>query len=181
MKRLSVVMIIALVLSTLLAACGGSAANGGDPTSTVKAAIAAVTSKQFDKMNDLACAAKKDSVTSQFNPAAALAGQGISQEDTQKLLDSMTISFDNAEYGTPTVNGDSASVPMKGKMSMKFDKTKLKDFVKSMMAAQGLASATDDQINQALDMVSSQLEQGQQVDTTVDLVKEIGKWVICPK
>jgi hypothetical protein len=50
-----------------------------------------------------------------------------------------------------------------------------------MMAAQGLANATDDQINQALDMVSSQMEQGQQIDTTVDLIKENGKWVICPK
>jgi hypothetical protein len=70
---------------------------------------------------------------------------------------------------------------MKGKMSMKFDKAKLKDFVKSLMTAQGLANATDDQINQALDMVAGQLEQGQQIDTTVDMVKENGKWVICPK
>ena len=93
----------------------------------------------------------------------------------------MTISFDNAEFGTPAISGDSASIPMKGKLSLKLDKVKLKDFVKSLMAAQGLANATDDQINQALDMVSSQLEQGQSVDTTVDLIKENGKWVICPK
>ena len=180
MKRLSILMVIVIALSALLTACGG-AASGGDPSSTLKEAMSAVTSKQFDKMNDLACAAKKDSVTGQFNPAAALAGQGISKEDAQKLLDSMTISFDNAEYGTPTISGDSASVPMKGKMSIKFDKAKLKDFVQAMMAAQGLSSATDEQINQALDLVASQLEQGQQIDTTVDLVKENGKWVICPK
>lgn len=180
MKRLFAVMIVVIVLSALLAACGG-AASGGDPVSTVKAAMAAVTSKQFDKMSDLACAAKKDSVTGEFNPAAALTGQGFAKEDAQKLLDAMTISFDNAEFGTPAISGDSASIPMKGKLSMKFDKGKLKDFVKSLMAAQGLANATDDQINQALDMVSSQMEQGQSIDTTVDLIKENGKWVICPK
>jgi hypothetical protein len=180
MKRLSVVMMIVIVLSVLLTACGG-ATSSGDPISTVKGAMAAVTSKQFDKMSEFACAAKKDSVTGQFNPAAALTSQGFAKEDAQKLLDAMTISFDNAEFGTPTVSGDSASVPMKGKLSMKLDKEKLKDFVKSLMAAQGLANATDDQINQALDMVSSQLEQGQSVDTTVDLIKENGKWVICPK
>ncbi len=180
MKRLSVVMIVVIVLSVLLTACGG-AASGGDPLSTVKAAMSAVTSKQFDKVGDLACAAKKDSVTGEFNPAASLANQGFAKEDAQKLLDSMAISFDNAEFGTPTINGDSASIPMKGKLTMKFDRDKLKALVKSMMATQGVPNATDDQINQALDMVASQMEQGQQIDTTVDLIKENGKWVICPK
>ena len=180
MKRLSVVMIIVIVLSVLLTACGG-VASGGDPLSTLKAAMSAVTSKQFDKLSELACAAKKDAVTGQFNPAAALTGQGMAKEDAQKLMDAMTISFDNAEFGTPTITGDSASIPMKGKMSLKFDKEKLKGVLKSMLAAQGLANATDDQINQALDMVSSQLEQGQSVDTTVNLIKENGKWVICTK
>ncbi len=179
MKRLSVVMIIVMVLSLLLTACG-SAPSGGDPVSVVKAAMAAVTSKQFDKLSEFACAAKKDAVTGQFNPAAALS-QGMGKEDAQKLLDAMTISFDNAEFGTPTITGDSASIPMKGKMSLKFDKEKLKVVLKSMLATQGLANATDDQINQALDMVSSQLEQGQSVDTTVDLIKENGKWVLCTK
>jgi hypothetical protein len=173
-------MIVVIVLGALLTACGG-ATSGGDPLSTLKAAMSAVTSKQFDKMNDLACAAKKDSVTGQFNPAAALANQGIAKEDAQKLLDAMTISFDNPEFGTPTISGDSASILMKGKLAMKMDKTKLKDFVKSLMASQGLANATDDQINQALDMVAGQLEQGQDISTTVNLIKENGKWVICPK
>jgi hypothetical protein len=176
----AIVVSLASVLSLLLTACGG-APSGGDPVSVVKAAMAAVTSKQFDKLSELACAAKKDSVTSQLNPAAALTGQGLGKEDVQKLLDAMTISFDNAEFGTPTITGDSASIPMKGKMSMKFDREKLKGVLKSMLATQGLANATDDQINQALDMVAGQLEQGQQVDTTVDLIKENGKWVICTK
>ncbi len=180
MKRIAIVMIVVIALSVMLSACGG-AAGGGDPTATVKAAMDAVTSKQFDKMNDLACAAKKDAVNGQFNPAASLTGQGLAKEDAQKLLDAMTISFENAEYGTPTINGDSASIPLKGKLSMKFDQAKLKDFIKSAMAAQGLANATDEQINQALQMVSTQLEQGQDISSTVDLVKENGKWVICPK
>ena len=180
MKRLSVVMIVVIVLSSLLTACGG-AASGGDPVSTMKAAMDAAASKQFDKMAELACAAKKDSVTGQFNPAAALEAQGIAKEDTQKLLDALTISFENVEYGTPTINGDSASVAMKGKMSIKFDKNKMKDFVKSLMTAQGLSDATDDQIDQVLTMMEGQMPQGQSIDSTVDLVKENGKWVICPK
>ena len=180
MKRLSVVMIVVIVLSALLTACGG-AASGGDPVSAVKAAMDAAASKQFDKMAEFACAAKKDSVTGEFNPAAALAAQGIAKEDAQKLLDAMTISFENVEYGTPTINGDSASVSMKGKMAIKFDKDKLKEFVKTIMAAQGLSNATDEQIDQVLTLMEGQLAQGQSIDSTVDLVKENGKWVICPK
>ena len=169
MKRLSVVMMIVIVLSVLLTACVGATSNG-DPVSVVKAAMAAVTNKQFDKLSELACAAKKDSVTGPFNPAAALTGQGMSKEDAQKLLDAITISFDNAEYGAPTITGDSASIPMKGKMSMTMDKEKLKVALKSMLATQGLANATDDQINPMLDMVAGQLQQSQQVDTTVNLI-----------
>ena len=180
MKHVSIIMSVVIALSVLLTACGG-AASGGDPLTTVQAAMSAVTSKQFDKMSDLACAAKKDSVTGQFNPAAAMANQGLAKEDAQQLLDAMTISFDNPEFGTPTINGDAATVSMKGKLTIKFDKEKLKSFVKSVLAARGLANATDDQINQALALVAGQLEQGQQIDTTVDLVKENGKWVICPK
>ena len=180
MKRLSVAMIVVTVLSALLTACGG-AASGGDPLSVLQAAMSAVTSKQFDKISELTCAAKKDSASGLFNPAAALTGQGMTTADAQKLLDAMTISFDNPEFGTPAINGDTASIPMKGKMSIKFDKTKLQEAIKPLMAAQGLANATDDQINQALDLISSELEKGQQIDTTVDLVKENGKWVLCPK
>ncbi len=172
-------MMIVIVLSLLLTAC--SAGSNGDPVGVVKAAMAAVTSKQFDKFSELACAAKKDSLTGQFDPVAGFTNQGMSKEDAQKFLDALTISFDNAEFGTPTVTGDSASVPVKGKLSMKFDQEKLKVAIKSMLATRGLSNATDDQINQTLDMVSSQLEQSQSVDTTVDLVKENDKWVICSK
>ncbi len=181
MRRLAVVMAIIMVLSLLLTACGSGAVSSGDPAGVVKAAMAAVTSKQFDKLSELACAAQKDSFTGQFDPVAGWTSQGIGKEDAQKLLDAMTISFDNAEFGTPTITGDSASIPMKGKLSMKFDKEKLKVALKSMLAAQGLANATDDQITQVLDTVASQLEQGQSIDTTVNLIKENDKWVICTK
>ena len=179
MRRLSVMVIVGIILGVLLAACGGAAA--GDPVSTVKDAMTAITGKQFDKLADFACAAKKTEVQNQFNPAAALGGQGMSKEDVQKLLDAMNISFDNPQFGAPTVSGDSASVPMQGKLAIKFDRPKLKAFVSSALQAQGTITATDDQINQVLDAVATQLEQGQDISSTIDLIKENGKWVICPK
>lgn len=51
--------------------------------------------------------------------------------------------------------------------------------VTTLLKSQGM-DATDEIVNQALDQVSGQLEQGQTIDNKVDLVKENGKWVICP-
>ena len=179
MKRLSIMVILVILVGGMVTACSSGA--GGDPTATVKDAMTAITGKQFDKLADFACTAKKTEVQNQFNPAAALAAQGMNKDDVQKLLDSMTISFDNPQFGAPAVNGDAASVPMQGKLAIKLDKDKLKAFVSSALQGQGVANATDAQINQVLDLVSSQLEQGQDISTTVDLIKENGKWVICPK
>ena len=179
MKRLSILVILAMLVGVLLTACSSGA--GGDPSATVKDAMTAITGKQFDKLADFACAAKKTEVQNQFNPAAALANQGMNKDDVQKLLDSMTISFDNPQFGTPAISGDAASVPMQGKLAIKLDKDKLKAFVSSALQGQGVSNLTDDQINQALDAVAGQLEQGQDISTTVDLIRENGKWVICPK
>jgi predicted nucleic-acid-binding protein len=63
---------------------------------------------------------------------------------------------------------------------MKFDREKLKVVVTTLLKAQGMATVTDDIVNQALDQVAGQLEQGQDMTNTVDLIKENGKWVICP-
>ena len=75
--------------------------------------------------------------------------------------------------------GDKAQVQMKGTLTMKFDREKLKAVVTALLKSQGM-DATDEIVNQALDQVAGQLEQGQAIDNKVDLVKENGKWVICP-
>jgi hypothetical protein len=176
MKRLNSVLVILFVLSVVLTACGGAAA---DPAATVKAALDAVVNKQFDKIADFACAAKKDQVKGQLNPAAQLANAGMDAATTQQLLDSMSITLTGADFTKVSETGDKAQVQMKGKLSMKFDRDKLKVVVTALLKSQGM-DATDAIVNQALDQVSSQLEQGQDISNTVDLIKENGKWVICP-
>ena len=176
MKRLNSLLAVLFVLSIVLTACGGGAA---DPAATVKSAMDAVTSKQFDKIADFACAAKKDQVKSQLNPAAQLANAGMDAATTQQLLDSMTITLTGADFTKVSESGDKAQVKMTGKLSMKFDREKLKVVVTALLKSQGM-DATDAIVNQALDQVSSQMEQGQDISNTVDLIKENTKWVICP-
>jgi len=175
MKRLSVVMVVVFVLSALLTACGGGAA-ASEPVGVVQAAMQSVVDKKFDQLASMTCAAQKDKVAQTFNPAGALGAAGV---DATKILDAMTISLQNPEYTKVSEEGDKAVVQMKGKMSIKFDKEKLMVVMKDVLKAQG-QDVSDEQLTAGLDMIAGQMEQGQDLDQKVDVIKENGKWVFCP-
>ncbi len=173
MKRLSVFVVAILVLSALLSACGGGAAS--DPAGVVKDMMQAVTQKDLNKVADFACAAQKDQIKNAFNPAGAFNVPGM---DVQKVLDAMTIGFSNAEYNKVSESGDKASVQVKGKMTITIDKEKFKGIFAAVLKAQG-QDATDQMVSGLIDQFATQFEQGQDVNNTVNLVKENGKWVVC--
>ena len=176
MKRLSVVMVVVFVLSALLTACGGGAA-ASEPVGVVQAAMQSVVDKKFDQLASMTCAAQKDKVAQTFNPAGALGTAGV---DATKILDAMTISLQNPEYTKVSEEGDKAVVQMKGKMSIKFDKEKLKVVMQDVLKAQGQTNVTDAQLTAGLDALAGQMEQGQTLDQKVNVVKENGQWVFCP-
>ena len=63
-------------------------------------------------------------------------------------MNSITIDTSAVTVGSPTVNGDTATVPVSGTMKMTFDKEKLRPIIKQMMEAQGGGvQLTDDQID----------------------------------
>ena len=176
MKRLSVVLIAVIVMSALLSACGSGGAAAGDPVSALKDAMQAVVDKKFDKLAELTCAAKRDQVKDTFNPATALGATGV---DTAKVLDAMTISLKDPTYTKVSEEGDKAVVQFKGTMTMKFDMDKFKAIMKDVLAAQG-QTVSDAELDAGLTMITGQLEQGQEVDQKIDMVKENGKWLMCP-
>ncbi len=174
MKRISMLVLVALLLGLMLAACGGGAA-GSDPTATVKDLMQAVADKKLDKIADYACADKKDEIAKQFDFASALGGSGL---DPQKVMDLMTISFSNAEYNKVSESGDKATVHMKANLSIKIDKEKFKAVVQDVLKAQG-QDLPADQLGPLVDSAAAQLENGQTIDNNVELIKENGKWVVC--
>ena len=176
MKRLSVVLITVMVMSALLSACSGGGAAAADPVSALKDAMQAVVDKNFDKLAELTCVAKRDQVKDTFNPATALGATGV---DAAKILDAMTISLKDPTYTKVSEEGDKAVVQFKGTMSMKFDMTKFKAIMKDVLAAQG-QTVTDAELDAGLAMIAGQLEQGQELDQKIDMVKEGGKWLMCP-
>ena len=177
MKRLSVVMVMIFVLSALLTACGGGGTAASDPVGVVKAAMQTVVDKKFDHLAAMTCAAQKDKVAQGFNPAGALGATGV---DATKILDAMTISLQNPEYTKVSEDANSAVVQMKGTLSIKFDKDKLKVVMQDVLKAQGQTNVTDAQLTAGLDALAGQMEQGQTLDQKVNVVKENGQWVFCP-
>ena len=169
--------LVTAVLAALLvvAACGGG--NSGDPTATVKDFVSLVEQKQFDKIPDIACAAQKDAMKEQFDIAGQLAGS-LEGVDAKSITDAMTIKFDNLEVKEVEKSADKAKVSLKGTLKMSVDKTKMTDVLKKVVAAQGLP-VDDATVATMLDSMVGAFEQGEPVDSSVDLVVENGKWVVC--
>ena len=161
-----------VMLGLSVVACGGG--GGGDPTDPVKSVISAIEAKQFDKVADFACAAKKDEVKAQFNFGEQLAGSlsdvpGVKADD---IAAAMTFKFENVTYKEASHDGDKATVAMTGTMKMSIDKVKVADVLR---AAGGDATMVDT-LTAGLDAVSGE---GIPMDSTVEVVKENGKWLIC--
>ncbi len=175
MKRLTWLMVVLMVAAFVSTACGGG--SGSDPVGVVKDLMNAVQSKNFDAVGNFACAAVKDQITQTFNPAGSLAGTGV---DTKKRLDAMTITMTDMTYNKTSETADKATVQVKGKVSIKMDREKFKAFLTDMIKSQASGvTPTDDMINSALDSAMAQFENAQNVDNTMNLVKENGKWVVC--
>jgi len=166
------VVVIALIL-TFLAFNGTSA---GDPIAVVKAMMGAVQSKSFDSISSFACASNVSQINQSFNPSSGLSSAGA---DAKKWLDAMTITLSDMQYNKTSESNDKATVQVTGKMSVTYDRQKFKTLLADSLRAQG-QTPTDAQVDQAVDMLFSQLEQkAQNIDSTVTVVKENGKWLVC--
>ncbi len=113
-RRFRFGMTLVFALGVVLAGCGGGGSTS-DPVSTVKAVTGVMQSKQWDKIADYACAAKKDEIAKQFDLSQSLAGslQGI---DSKKFSDALTIKFSNLDVKEKSKTGDKAVVTMTGKI-----------------------------------------------------------------
>jgi hypothetical protein len=168
---------IALVALTI-AACGGGLGGGGnDPVSVVNDAMNAAESGGFAKLTEFACQANKDDIAAAFGTGdlGDLADAGI---DPNELLDAMKIDFQDMAVTPVSQSGTEATVHLKGKMAMTFDETKIREIMKKVIEGQGM-EATDEMIDAAMSMMTSQLSQTQDIETDMKVLQENGKWVIC--
>ncbi len=168
-----------VILPLLIAACSGGpgAASGNDPAAVVKDALAKVAARDITGVGNLACAGQADQIKGQFDMAGELASS-IPGVDAQGLVDSVTIDTSAVTVGSPTVTGDTATVPLTGSMKVTFDKEKLRPIIKQVMEAQlGSIAIPDAQIDQFLDSMGG--GQAIPLNETVTLKQENGAWKIC--
>ena len=168
---------VALAAVVVVAVSACSSGGGGDPTATVKEMVNLVETKQFTKVADVACAAEKATITTQFDPGAALSGS-LDGLDAQAITDAMTIKFDGVAYKELEKSADKARVQLTGTLKMSMDKARVTALVKKAVDAQGLP-VDDATLGAMIDSMVGSFEQGQPVDSSVDLVMENGKWLIC--
>jgi hypothetical protein len=167
------------VTSVLLvvAACGGSAGTANDPQGVVKSAMEAVSSGGLTRLTDYVCAAKKNDVTTIFGEGGmgSLASAGI---DPTAFMNAMQVKVTNIATTEKARTDTTATVHVTGDTAITFDKAKLRDLMKTVLAAQG--KPTDDAtLDLVMNAMSSQLSTTQKLDEDVNVVNEGGKWLIC--
>jgi hypothetical protein len=169
-------MTLVLALGVVLAGCGGGGATS-DPTGVVNELVKILEAKQWDKVADLACAEKKEEISKQFNFAESFGG-AIPGADAQKVSDALTFKFENVQVKEESREGNTATVSIKGKMAMTMDPTKLKDLVTEALKASG-QDATDEMVDLALGAMGTEFNFTEDMDETLTVVNEGGKWLLC--
>lgn len=167
--------VLAALVVVAVAACSGG--TSGDPTATVKNMVNLVEAKQFTKVADIACAAQKDEVAKRFDLGTTLA-TALPGVDAASITDAMIIKFDPVTYKELEKSADKAKVQLTGTMTVTVDKAKMTALVKKVMEAQGMP-ADDATVGPVIDQMVTEFAQGQPLDSTVDLVYENGKWLVC--
>ena len=182
MRRFRLMVGAALVAALVsLAACSSGPGGGGsnDPAGVVNQAIAAAESGGFGKLADYSCAANKDDLAKAFGGGAGdlsqLTAAGINVDD---VLSAMTVDFQDVTANETSKTASEATVHVKGKVAIKVDAAKMREFVKKILAMQSI-QASDAMIDAALSGMASQMETTQDLDEDVHLIQENGKWVVC--
>ncbi len=174
-------MLRTLALTAVLIAgvvgCGGTVAHQSEPAGAVKSALDAAQTGGLAALEPYACAAQKEEIAGLFGGGSldSLGGLGV---DADELFDAMKIEFKDVQTTEKSKAGMNAVVNVKGTMNITIDPAKMREFVKSMMEAQG-QTVDDATLDLAIGAMSSQLSQSQALDEDVSVVQEGGKWLIC--
>lgn len=176
-KRLCILLVLMMMFNLTLVACGGG---GGDPVVVVTDMIKTIQEKKFDRLPNFACAAKKEEVANRFNISAALAPSLGPNVDAQKVLDAAVFEFINMEYKEVSRSDVQAIVYVKGRLKVTLDPDKFKEPVRELLMAQSPENVTDSLVDQVTGFALAQFGGfGEDIDITLGLVNEGGKWLIC--
>ena len=165
-------------LSTLSPTAEPSVSAAGEPLDVIRQMIAYVEAGAYDKIPAITCAADKVAAADKYDLSKAMASSLPAGIDPTLLVGAIHMAFADPSFVVVTQTPSDATVVMKGNFTMTFDKAKMTAFVKALLTAEG-SPADDATIAASLSMMESSLTNLQAVDSTVHVVNENGKWLIC--
>jgi hypothetical protein len=167
---LALALTIAAVLSGLPTAAQDS------PEGVVNELLDAIAAKDFDRVGDLACAAERASVVSQFDVATQFSD--IPGLDGEAFLEAFEFGVEDRSVTLLSEEGDEASVEVSATLTMAMDPEAARPFIVTILESAGV-EVTDEMVEQGLATFMSGTEEGQELDATVRVIREDGAWLIC--
>jgi hypothetical protein len=149
----------------------------GEAAQAVKTAFAAMGTTGVSAILPFTCAAKQAQVQEAFvgGAAASLSQFGVKPAD---LIAAIRITFTNLVIKSVTQTGDTATVAYSADMKIDVDETKMRAIMKTVLTAQG-QPADDTVLNAIMPTMLAQMNKTNHVDSSGQVVKENGKWLLC--
>jgi len=166
-----------LVVVSLAALVGCSAAIDTSPKGVVEQALRHVENKDTAALTTLACEASRDQIARQLDLTGGLAEFLPGDMDTQALLDAIEIDASKVVATEKSVTGDAAVVSVAGTIGMTVDEDAFKEVMREFAAAQGM-DMDEAQLNGMM-LVLGSFTDAIPLEIDLDLVREDGAWKIC--
>jgi hypothetical protein len=168
-----------LLVAVLAIGCSGVAGPAtDDPKATVQSALDAAEAGGLARLSDFACAAQRENIASLFAGGGQLGPLASAGVDLQAFMSTIAFKFDNVALGEPKVDGDRATIRMNGALTASIDEARMKELIRPVLQGRGV-EVTDQMLDSMMQLLTTQLAAGRQIDEEIELVRENGHWLIC--
>ncbi len=175
--RTPVRVIVALLATVVVVGACDPAPVADSPSAAVRAALERVAAKDVDGLRALACAGAEDEIRDRLGLPEGLGGELLPGVDTNAILDAVVLDTSGLVIEDEVVDGDAATVAVRGDLKVTFDAELLRPILERLAAAQG-ESLSPEQID-ALLATLARVGQDLPVTQTLELARQGGAWRIC--
>jgi hypothetical protein len=177
MAARSRLVVLALIVSVLVAGCGASGPAADSPSGVVTAAVARAAAKDVAGLSALACAGQQQAIQQLISVPGSFGGTLLPGVDVGAVMAAVRLDASGVKVGDAVITGDAADVQVSGSVKVTFDKDTMRPILEQVMAARGTPMSPD-QLDALLQGLA---DYGQDVplDQAIHLVREQGAWRIC--
>ena len=172
-QALPLVVISSLFMTSML---GGPLAAAGDPEAAIEALFEAVSRRELNDLDGIACEPQREVLEAAFSDRA------LGLDLLTESFDGMVVSVDDVEVKVLEADEQRAEAEVSATIVVDVDEEQMRELVRELLEA-GTAPAdpalTDADVDAALPFMADVLGLDQPIDESVTLVAEDGEWVVC--